>query len=233
VTILIGLAAALAWRYRDRARIVGAALGAAFAVKFLLWPLGIWLLVMRRYVAASWTAAWGLGLLIGSWAVVGFDGLREYAEIARTVNRTFGDHGYTPLAVFVQAGLPADLAVLGALVAASALVWGVAVAGRRGMDRRAFTLALAASLTVTPIVWLEHYAWLVVVVAVAQPRLGPIWFVPLALWLTAGTHSPTETERAATLAVAALTVFLSVRVEEPVSERRRERSSRAIEIGAT
>ena len=233
MTILIGLAAALAWRYRDRARIVGAAVGAAFAVKFLLWPLGIWLLVTRRYAAAAWTAAWGLGLLFGSWAAVGFDGFREYAGIAGRVNRTFGDHGYTLLASFVQAGVPADLAFFGALVVASMLVWGVAVTGRRGMDRRAFTLALAASLAVTPIVWLEHYAWLIVVVALAQPRLGPIWFVPLALWLTAGTHSPTEIERVATLAVAALTVYLSVRVEEPLFERRSERSSRAIEIGAT
>ncbi len=232
VTILIGLAAALAWRVRAHAPSAGVTIGIAFAVKFLLWPLGVWLLATRRFAAAAWAVGSGVGLLFASWAAIGFAGFDRYVDVLQRVSQTFGDHGYSLFAVVLQASGSKDAAIVASLALATALLWGVAVAGRRGMDRRAFILAVAASLSVTPIIWLEHYAWLIVVVAVARPRLGPIWFVPLAMWLTAGTHSPTEFERVATIAVAALTVFLSVRVPETALESQPERSVHAIQARA-
>ena len=78
------------------------------------------------------------------------------------------------------------------------------VLGRRGDERRAFVLAIAAALALTPIVWLHYFALLVVVVAIAQPRLGLVWFVPLAMVVTPGSGHPTPFETAWTLAVAAV-----------------------------
>ena len=72
-------------------------------------------------------------------------------------------------------------------------------------------MAIAASLAFTPIVWLHYFALLLVVVAVAQPRLGAVWFVPLAMVITPGSGSPTPFETSATLAIAGLTVALALR----------------------
>jgi hypothetical protein len=233
VTILLGLAAALAWRFRERAFAAGTMVGTAFAVKLVLWPLAVWLTATRRWAAAACAAVWSIGLLVGSWAVVGFDGLASYPGLVKRVAETFGDHGYTLYAFVLRFGASADVAFLVSLGFAAALVWGVVVTGRRGMDRRAFILGIAASQAVTPIIWLEHFTWLIVVVAVAQPRLGPLWFVPLAMWMTAGTHSPTQVERIATLAVAALTALLALRIPEQDSEQPLEERPRGMVVEAT
>ena len=54
LTIVMVLLVALAWRYRERARIAGLALGAAVAAKLFVWPLVVWLLLTRRFRAAAW-----------------------------------------------------------------------------------------------------------------------------------------------------------------------------------
>ena len=83
--------------------------------------------------------------------------------------------------------------------------------GRRGDERTAFVVAIAASLALTPIVWLHYFALLLVVVALAQPRLGYVWFVPLAMFITPGSGHPSPFDTAWALGVAALTVAVCVR----------------------
>jgi hypothetical protein len=75
-------------------------------------------------------------------------------------------------------------------------------------------------------VWLHYFALLLVVVALAQPRLGVIWFLPFAMLLTPGSGQPTPFETSWTLGVAALTFVLAVRATRrhapaPVGEPRR------------
>ena len=88
----------------------------------------------------------------------------------------------------------------------------VVIVGRRGDDRSAFILAIAATLALTPIVWLHYFALLAVVVALAQPRLGLAWFVPLGMFLTPGSGHPSPFETASTIAVAAVTIGISLRL---------------------
>ena len=45
---------ALAWRYRERARVAGLAVGVAVAAKLFVAPLVVWLLLTRRFRAAAW-----------------------------------------------------------------------------------------------------------------------------------------------------------------------------------
>ena len=85
------------------------------------------------------------------------------------------------------------------------------VLARRGDERSAFIVAIVASLALTPIVWLHYFAFLLVVVALAQPRLSLVWFVPLGLILTPGSGHPTPFETSWTLAVAGLTIVLALR----------------------
>jgi hypothetical protein len=56
------------------------------------------------------------------------------------------------------------------------------VAGR-GDDVGSLALALAAALVLTPIVWQHYLLILVVPLAVARPKLSPVWLVPIVLWL--------------------------------------------------
>jgi hypothetical protein len=64
-----------------------------------------------------------------------------------------------------------------------ALVGAVVALGRRS-DASAFAAALAASLALTPIVWLHYFALLFVPIAIGRPRLSPLWLAPLAFWAT-------------------------------------------------
>ena len=88
---------------------------------------------------------------------------------------------------------------------------GVVSLARRGDQRRAFVLALAATLACSPIVWLHYFALLLVVVAVAEPWLGPAWFVPFAMYASTGTHNGTTAQTAVTVVAAALTVVVALR----------------------
>lgn len=211
VTLWFGLAAALAWRYRDRLLSASASVGLTLAVKFFLWPLVVWQAATRRVVAAALSVVLGAGILLLSWAVIGLAGLVEYPDLVRRLEKTVGEDSYTLYIVGLDLGLPSVAARALWLAVGLALLAALVVLGRRGDERSAFLLAIAASLALTPIVWLHYFALLLVVVAIAQPRLGVVWFVPLAMVLTPGSGHPTPFETAWTLVVAALTIGLALR----------------------
>ena len=210
VTLWLVLACALAWRYRDRAVVSAIAIGASLAAKFLLWPLVVWLAATRRIRGAVLATLVGLALLVLSWAAIGFAGLVEYPELLRRLEDEVGLDSYTAYIVGLDVGLPAPVAFVGWLALGLGALAAVVVVGRRD-ERTAFVLAVLASLALTPIVWLHYFAFLVVVVAVAEPRLRPVWFVPLALVLTPGSGQPTPRDTVLTLVVAAATFAFALR----------------------
>ena len=63
-------------------------------------------------------------------------------------------------------------------VGLAVLVAGVIVA-IRGDEQRAFALLIAASLVLTPIVWLHYFAILIVPLAIARPRFDLTWLLPV------------------------------------------------------
>ena len=168
VTLWLGLAAALAWRYRDRLVLPAAAIGVTLAAKFFLWPLVVWQAASRRYASAALSCAIGAALLVLSWAVIGFAGMADYPDLVRKLEDTVGEDSYTAYIVGVDLGLASPVARGIWLALGLALVGAVVVLGRRGAARSAFILAIAASLALTPIVWLHYFALLLVVVAVAR-----------------------------------------------------------------
>jgi hypothetical protein len=211
MTLLLGLAAALAWRFRDSRAIPSALIGVTLAAKLFLWPLVVWLAATRRLLTAGLTVAIGLALLALSWAAIGFAGLADYPELMRRLQDSVGKDSYTLYIVGLDLGLPSPLARMLWLAVGGALLAAVVVLGRRGDERSAFILAVAASLALTPIVWLHYLALLLLVVALAQPRLGLLWFLPLGLVVTPGSGHPSPFETAATLAIAALVIGLALR----------------------
>jgi hypothetical protein len=211
VTLWFALAAALAWRFRDRVLPVAVSIGATLAAKFFLWPLVVWLAATRRIATALLACALGAALLLASWAVIGFAGMLDYPALLRKLEETVGDDSYTAYIVALDMGLPSGVArALWLAIGVGLLAW-VVLLGRRGDERSAFIAAIAASLALTPIVWLHYFALLLVVVAVAQPRLSLVWFCPLALIVTPGSGHPTPFQTAWTLGTVAVVVALSSR----------------------
>jgi hypothetical protein len=211
VTLWFGLAAALGWRFRAHLVRAAACIGVTLAAKFFLWPLVVWLAVTRRVTSALLATGIGVALLVGSWAVIGFAGMSEYPALLRRLDAAVGEDSYTTYIVGLDAGLPSSVARVVWLTFGLAALGCVVLLGLRYDERSAFIAAIAASLALTPIVWLHYFALLLVVVAVAQPRLSFVWFLPLGLIVTPGSGHPTPFETAWTLAVAAAVVVFSIR----------------------
>lgn len=210
ITILLGLAAAVAWRFRGRPLNCSLSIGITLAAKLFLWPLIIWLAATRRSVAAVLACVAAVGFLILPWALLGFSGLWDYGSIVRRVQGVVENDSYTAYVAALDAGASPGVARAIWLALGIALLAAVVVVGRHD-ERSGFILALAAALALTPIVWLHYFALLLVVVALAQPTLGIVWFVPLAMVVTPGSGHPTRFETAATLAIAVATVALALR----------------------
>jgi alpha-1,2-mannosyltransferase len=213
ITILIGLAAALAWRFRDRPVAAGASLGVSLAAKLYLWPLLPWLVATRRLRAAAWSSAIGVAVFFASWAAIGFRGFADYPGLLHRLSEVMDSRSYTLYALGLDLGVPSALARMLWIALALALLAATVVVGRRGDDRRAFVLALAAALACSPIVWLHYFALLLVAVAVAQPRLGPAWFpcALMSLFVSTGDFNGSTFQNAAVLGTAAVTVALALR----------------------
>ena len=172
LTPLLCLLAAIVWRYRDSTVRPGLALGLAGAVKFFLWPLGLWLLALRRAGAALLAAGVAAASIL---LVLPFTGLDDFARLMVDLGRAFDQDAYSPFGLLVRLGA-ADSVARAATLALGALL--LVLTWRR----RSFALAVAASLTLAPIVWLDYYALSAVPLAVARPRLSPVWLLPLATW---------------------------------------------------
>ena len=184
LTPVLLLLAAIAWRWRDRRWVAGAALAAALSLKMFLWPLVVWFLATRRFGAAGIAAGLGVVATVGGWAVIGFEGMTSYPELLRMLTDVVETVGLSLVALGDQAGLPSGLArTLPLLVGIPLLVSVFVVARREDGDRRAFSIAVVASIAITPIVWLHYFTLLVAPLALARPRLAWPWALLWAFWL--------------------------------------------------
>jgi hypothetical protein len=183
ISPILVLAAAVAWRYRDRPQIVAAAIAFVIVTKLFLWPLAIWLIATRRFRTAFFTGAQSLVLLIGGWAVIGFAGLVDYPSHLGGIASKVQYDGFSVLALAKAIGFSASGARLAslAITAAALVLIFVAARGRDG-DRRAFIVALGAALLISPIVWVHYYVLLYVPIAIAKRTLSWLWLLPLAFW---------------------------------------------------
>lgn len=214
LTPLLCLLAALVWRYRDRPLGAGAALGLACGLKFLLWPLGVWLVVTGRARAAVTAAVVAAVSLL---LVVPFAPLDEYLRTVRSVTDRFDQDSYSPYGLLIRLDASNVVAhgVTYALGAALlVLTW----------RRRSFVLAIAAALVLSPIVWLDFYALAAIPLAIARPRLSAVWFLPLLCWGLPSSGIDTDPVWGVGRLLAVFLVVLTV-AERSEPERRSGRSS--------
>ena len=180
VSAALALGVALVWRFRSTLWPLAATLGAMVSLKLFLWPLLAWVALARRPLAAILGAAIGLGLAAASWAAIGFAGLGDYPELLSKVGE---QENYSIVAVAEEAGLRSVGAVFATLVGASLLIvawrwW------RRGQEIGSFTLAVAACLALSPVVWLHYLTLLIAPLGLARPRFSALWLLPIVLWVS-------------------------------------------------
>lgn len=209
ITSFLLLGAALAWRYRDNAIVAALATAFTAVLKLFLWPLVVWLLATRRWRAAAVCAGAALVLLLGGWAVIDFAGLGSYPTVVHLLEQVEAPLSYSAVALLGLSGT-AQTAVT--VVLSVAAVAGIVFAARSADgDRRAFAVAVVASLVTTPLLWLHYLLLLFVPIALYRPRLSGLWFLPILLWVTPTTHSHGTTWRIAlALAVVAGVVVRTV-----------------------
>jgi alpha-1,2-mannosyltransferase len=175
------LLCAAGWRYRDHAR-TGVLIAAAAAAKLFLWPLLVWLLVTRRYRAFAAAVA-TITVLVGLWAGIDPTGLRRYPETVRLLNDAQRWKSYSVQTLLISLHASTRTAALVGTVVAVTAVVAVVLLRRRG-DRATFAAAVCAALVATPILWMHYLVLLLVPIALARPRLAPLWLVPILLTAT-------------------------------------------------
>ncbi|MGA9857243.1 MAG: glycosyltransferase family 87 protein [Solirubrobacteraceae bacterium] len=174
------LGAAVVWHWRERAWPCALALAAIVAAKIFPWPLGVWLLMRRRYRAAALSVVACLVITVAAWATIGFAGMAQYPQMLANMSFIQEGRAVSLVTVMLIAGIPSGVAHICAFVVAGLILlaaWRLS-SGPDG-DRRAFGLVVIAALTATPIVW-EHYMVLLFIpIALAAPRLSGLWMLPL------------------------------------------------------
>jgi alpha-1,2-mannosyltransferase len=213
LSIPLAFALAVTWKYRDRVAPPAIALGLAVSAKLLLWPMFVWMVATRRIRAAVYAVLVGVGITVSAWAVIGFAGLAEYPDLLRRLSDLQSERSYSIVGMAAELGLPAAAGQLAALAAGVGLLVGCVLFARRDDDERAFTCAVAATLAVSPIVWLHYLVLLLVPLAVLRPRFSWIWLLPALLWVSPrpGYAEGFQTFMPAVVATIVLVAILFVR----------------------
>jgi hypothetical protein len=175
------LLCALGWRFRNRS-VAGVPLALAAAAKLFLWPLLVWLLVTRRFRAFAVSLV-TLAATLALWASIDADGLRRYPQTVRLLNEVQRWKSYSLQSLFVSLHVPASTSELVAGAVAATAVVALVLLRRRG-DEVTFPAAVVVALVATPILWNHYLVLLLAPIAIARPRLAPLWLLPVVLWVT-------------------------------------------------
>jgi Glycosyltransferase family 87 len=205
VTLLLMLGVALVWRYRDRAKIVGAVLALLVSVKLFLLPLVVWLLATRRYAALAWTILATAVLNAIAWPVLGMHALAQYVHLLHGFTPGAERRGYSLISLLLNQGIGQTPAYVLALALAAVAAAAGIVAGRHENDIGAITACLVASLLASPLVESHYLALLIVPLAMAYPRLSIVWSLPLVLWIAPVDH-PANWQRLVALCIGSVVV---------------------------
>jgi hypothetical protein len=216
---LLALGIALAWHYRARGIATPLLVVCLIAAKLFLWPLVVWLCVVRGARCAAATAVASGFVVVFPW-LLGFPGAREYPTLLSMLTNIEASRAYTPRALVEALGATPGLAEAVAIAVGGLLLIGVvALRDNREAPRRAFALALCAAFALSPIVWTHYFVLLIPLVAIAQPRMHAAWFALWALWLAGGAAAaPNGLQIAVSLlVVAAVTIAAFAPTRRPAT----------------
>ena len=182
VSIPLAFALAVAWRYRETVWRPAVAVGLAVSAKLLLWPVFVWMIATRRLRAVALAAVVGTVVTFAAWAAIGFDGLRTYPDLLERLSEIQSERSYSIVGMAATLGLGSTAGNVLTVVVGLALLIGCVVFARRSDDARSFVCAVAATLAVSPIVWLHYLVVLLVPMAILRRRFSALWLLPILLW---------------------------------------------------
>jgi hypothetical protein len=219
LSLILCLFIAIVWRTRAKTAIAGLTLGFAVGLKLFLWPLALWLASLRRWREAGIAAATAAASLL---LLLPFIGILEYARLLRRIGAAFDQDSFSPYGVLVQAGAPSPLArgvALSIGIAVLALAW----------RRRSFTLFVAVTLLLSPIVWLDYFAVTAIPLAVVRPTFSWVWLLPILTFgiPSSGAGVGVSNQTLRVLAVFTVVVWYSERREQSASGVAAPRRGRA------
>ncbi len=204
---------ALGWRFRSRT-VAGVPLALAAAAKLFLWPVLVWLLVTRRFRAFAASLA-TIAATLALWAAIDPGGMRGYPQTVRLLNDVQRWKSYSVQSLLISLHLSGEIGEFVAGAVAVGVVGALVLLRRRG-DEATFAAAVVGSLIATPILWNHYLVLLVAPIALARPRLAPLWMLPLVLWVTPHPESVGVVWRIVlVLAVIALVAVQTVRRSSP------------------
>jgi hypothetical protein len=184
VSIPLAFALAVLWRYRDAVWPPAIALGLAVSAKLLLWPMFVWAAATRRLRIVGLAVGLGLAVTLLAWTAIGFAGLAEYPDLLRRLSEIQSERSYSIVGMVSTLGLAEGVGRALTLLVGGALLVGCVVLARRGDEERSFTCAVAATLALSPILWLHYLVLLLVPLAILRPRFSLIWLLPVVLWVS-------------------------------------------------
>ena len=184
----------------------------------------VWMLATRRLRAAALSVAIGVAVTLGAWAVIGFAGLAEYPDLLRRLSDIQSERSYSFVGIAARSGSRASSARASTFAVGLGLLVAVRRATRGAATKsRSFTCAVAATLALSPIVWLHYLVVLLVPLAIARPRFSLLWLLPVLLWVS---PKPGYAEGVQTFFPAiAAGILLAILLARP-RQRRRARASR-------
>jgi hypothetical protein len=224
-SLVLVLALAGFWVWRDDRYRGGFVLGLAIASKPFLLPLVVWMLFTRRSFGAAVAVVITAFASLAGWAAVAFKRFDEYPSITRRNAAEFLDQGVSLSSLIANVGAPTSLlAGMVALAAAGALVaaWRV-----REDDLASFTWVLVATLLFSPIVWQHYYALLLVPLALSAPALSRAWLLPY-LTIPQLTAAPPGGPKALDAAAGVAFALLTARRCSNSASRRQSAETRSL-----
>lgn len=184
INTLLFLAAALAWRYRERAGVLAAAFTFLAGSKLFLLPVSVWVLLTRprrAVVAAAGALVSFLALSVLLMPIATGEFVRSMSLLAE--HESFQGMSLSRLlSLVVPDGAARPLAILvGALVLGAGALYRLRDPGRG--DLVLFGAAVTASLLATPIYWSHYTVLFAAVVLAAWPTRRTAVLFALASWV--------------------------------------------------
>jgi hypothetical protein len=171
----------------------------------------VWTVATRRLRATVWAVVVGVSVTLVAWAAIGFAGLGGYTDLLRRLSDIQSENSYSIVGMASTLGIGETVGQVATVIVGGALLAACVVLARRDDEYRAFTCAVAATLALSPIVWLHYLVLLVVPLAIARPRFSLVWLLPILLWSSPrpGYAEGIQTFLPALVAVVLVTVMLA------------------------
>ena len=182
--LFLGFAAA--WRWIDRADVVGAAAGIGALIKVQPGLLAVWAIATRRFRALAVSAALGVALVAATTLATGFGAWASYVDLLRGLGGNFTTpHNFAPGAVAHLAGA-SDAAAIAVQWASVALAVAALLAAFRfaSAEISLMVTILVSQLLSSPL--RDHYAVLLLLPVAFLVQRGRTWTVilPLLGWVS-------------------------------------------------